>query len=129
MSYSIHDKNLIDVLCGEVRAIVRAETEALEKHYHKMKEEGAQIAFNPEFEHPLDEYILKEDGPLRNLLAGTEKMIPYSEADALDELWLTLLRKAILCLRYFDSREPFLRQGHRSITSYGLDQLENNHHR
>lgn len=129
MSYSIHDKNLIDVLCGEVRAIVRAETEALEKHYHKMKEEGAQIAFNPEFEHPLDEYILKEDGPLRNLLAGTEKMIPYSEADALDELWLTLLRKAILCLRYFDSREPFLRQGLRSITAYGLDQLENYHHR
>ena len=33
MSYIIHDKNLIDVLCGEVRELVKSETSALEEYY------------------------------------------------------------------------------------------------
>lgn len=125
-SYTIHDKNLIDVLCGEVQDIVKNETEALKQHYAEMQNNtGEKIVFNPEFEHPLDDHILKADGPLKALLVGNEETISYSKANELDQLWLTLMKKAIYCLRYFDDREPFLRQSPpRSITAYGLDKLE-----
>lgn len=133
MSYAIHDKNLIDVLCGEVRQIVKDKTDALKKNYdlisNRVRDEKEKIVFNPQFQHPLDDGVLKEDGPLKRLLVGNEEMISYSKANELDQLWSTLLRKAILCLRYFDDREPFLRQQSRSITAYGLDKLEKYQHR
>ena len=125
-SYTIHDKNLIDVLCGEeIRDIVKNEAAALAEHYEDVKKSDPKIKFNPEFKHPLDDDILKQDGLLKKLLVGEEKVISYSKANELDQLWLTLMEKAILCLRYFDDREPFLRQSApRSITAYGLDKLE-----
>lgn len=124
-SYTIHDKNLIEVLCGDVQVIVKKEVRALKSRYAKMQNStGKRIVFNPEFEHPLDAHILKENGPLKKLLVGNEEMIPYSKANELDQLWLTLLKKAILCLRYFDDREPFLQHPHKTITAYGLDKLE-----
>ena len=125
MSYAIHDKNLIDVLCGEVNNTVTVKLEDLAKHYRTVpQEDGAErIEFNSDFEHPLDSDILGEGGPLKELLGGDTE-IKYAKADELDKLWSRLLEKAILCLRYFDDREPFLRNKPRPITAYGLNKLE-----
>jgi hypothetical protein len=62
-------------------------------------------------------------------LTGTEKIIPYSKADKLDELWSGLLNKSIKCLRFFDTREPFQDNSSKDIVAYGIDNLEEYHRR
>ena len=41
-------------------------------------------------------------------------------------LWNDLIEKVIMCLRFFDKREPFMKSG-REPFAYGLDQLEKYH--
>jgi len=124
MSYVINDENLIKVLSDNdspFSEFVSQATEQLAKEYGKEKEE-----FLGCFEHPLDETIV---GKLKDLIPTGSKTIPYSKVDSLDKLWQDLLNKAIICLRYFDSREPFLDNSRKSIVAYGIDNLNEYHKR
>ena len=38
-------------------------------------------------------------------------------------IWSTLIKKAIICLRYFDKREPFMNQFNKKPLAYGVDEL------
>lgn len=73
--------------------------------------------------------IIGKDGELTKLLSEQEKAISYSKAGKLDSLWHSLLNKAIVCLRYFDTREPFLDNPNKAIVAYGIDKLEEYHRR
>lgn len=124
MSYEIDDRNLISMLCDNVHKIVEQELEELKESFkppQKMREY---------FEHPLDDEIIGDTGELKQLIIPTkDKMIAYSNIERLDRLWRTLLNKAIICLRYFDHREPFWGQPNKDITAYGLDRLCEYHKR
>ena len=77
-----------------------------------------------DFAYPLDEEIVGPQGMLRTLLSEQESAISYSKAKKLDNLWRTLLNKSIVCLRYFDTREPFLNNPNKAIVAYGIEKLE-----
>lgn len=124
MSYKINDQTLINELCNAIHDTVQAQREELKE---ALKKEGRELPEN--FEHPLDVGIIGEGGELAKLLSEKETAISYSKARKLDSLWRSLLNKAIICLRYFDTREPFLDNPSKAIVAYGIDKLEEYHRR
>lgn len=119
MSHEITDRTLIDELCTDIYTIVEKNLEELKKSLDLPKD----------FQYPLDNEIIGTAGKLRELLTGEEKTISYTKADKLDEIWRILLNKSIMCLRYFDKREPFLANPSKAIVAYGIDKLEEYHKR
>lgn len=124
MSYIINDKTLIDELCGAIYDTVQTKYDELKT---ELKKKGFELPEN--FTHPLDKEIIGEGGELAKLLSGSETEISYSNGVKLDNLWRSLLNKSIVCLRYFDTREPFLSNPKKGIVAYGLDKLEEYHQR
>ena len=94
---------MIDELCNALRKTVQVQYEELKAMLEKDKRKLPE-----DFAHPLDEEIIGERGELAKLLSEQETAISYSKVGKLDNLWRSLLNKAIVCLRYFDTREPFL---------------------
>ena len=103
MSYEINDRTLIEEMCGDIRNTAQAEYEKLKE---RLKQGGRDLP--GDFAFPLDEDIVGPEGDLKKLLSDQENAISYSKAGKLDNLWRSLLNKSIVCLRYFDTREPFL---------------------
>lgn len=103
----------------------------MQKQYKELeavlKKDGRELP--KDFAHPLDETIIGKNGELTKLLSEQEKAISYSKAGRLDSLWRSLLNKSIVCLRYFDTREPFLDNPNKAIVAYGIDKLEEYHRR
>lgn len=124
MSYEINDRTLIDELCDAIHSTVQEQYNGLEA---ALKKDGRELP--KDFAHPLDETIIGKGGELTKLLSEQEKAISYSKAGKLDSLWHSLLNKAIVCLRYFDTREPFLDNPNKAIVAYGIDKLEAYHQR
>lgn len=116
MRYEINDRTLIDELCNNIRTTVQKKAKEIPN-------------LPSDFEHPLDDEIIGESGDLSELLFGEEKTISYAKAEKLDELWGKLLNKSIRCLRYFDTREPFMDNPNKAIVAYGIDKLEEYHRR
>ena len=65
--------------------------------------------------------ILKQKGIDKN--TGE---LSYEINDEMDELWNTLMEKSIICLRFFDRREPFMDNGKHQYV-YGMDKLKEYH--
>lgn len=124
MSYEINDRTLIDELCDAIYSTVQKQYKELEA---VLKKDGRELP--KDFAHPLDETIIGKNGELTKLLSEQEKAISYSKAGRLDSLWRSLLNKSIVCLRYFDTREPFLDNPNKAIVAYGIDKLEEYHRR
>ena len=122
MSYEINDRTLIEEMCGDIRNTAQAEYEKLKE---RLKQEGRDLP--GDFAFPLDEDIVGPEGYLKKLLSDQENAISYSKARKLDNLWRSLLNKSIVCLRYFDTREPFLDNPNKAIVAYGIDKLEEYH--
>lgn len=76
-------------------------------------------------EYPLDTQVVSM---LKNIIGGKKELF-YSSAKELDKLWSMLLRKSIMCLRYFDTREPFMFDSSKNAVAYGIEQLEEYHER
>ena len=80
-----------------------------------------------ELAYPLDKgikemlEILKQKGIDKN--TGE---LSYEINDEMDELWNTLIEKSIICLRFFDRREPFMDNGKHQYV-YGMDKLKEYH--
>lgn len=124
MAYKINDETLIKELCDKVNSYVMKKEESLKGEYGKSKK-----IYPDKFQHPLDSEIIGASGEISKLNFTEKGEIPYSDADKLDTLWRKLLEKSIICLRYFDSREPFLISPNKSIAAYGMDKLEDYHQR
>lgn len=108
--YIINDKNLIDDIENQFVA--------------KIEEEKRKLG-NLDFVYPLDEEARKG---IKQLI--TEKdTIEYSQIGKLDKVWIDLINRAIKCLRFFDTREPFLNQTNKTPIAYGIDNLEKYHDR
>lgn len=122
MSYEINDRTLIEEMCGDIRNTAQAEYEKLKQ---RLKQEERDLP--GDFAFPLDEDIVGPEGDLKKLLSDQENAISYSKAGKLDNLWRSLLNKSIVCLRYFDTREPFLDNPNKAIVAYGIDKLEEYH--
>lgn len=109
--FNINDKNLISDIEEEFSGLIK-----------KQQQEFG----NYEFEHPLDEEIRSA---LEKLLIDGKETIEYSQVAQLDKLWISLINKAIKCLRFFDSREPFLKNSDKTPVAYGIDKLDEYHER
>ncbi len=117
--YAINDATMIEELCSYDN-IVEKEIENLKVQFPEFSAE--------KFKHPLDPDVIGEKGLLKSL-SWDDNTVAYSNADLLDEIWSKLLEKAIVCLRYFDRREPFLNNSQKTIVAYGLDKLTDYHRR
>ena len=65
-----------------------------------------------EMAYPLDKGIRNKLDILRQRgIDKTTGELSYEINDEIDELWNTLIEKSIICLRFFDKREPFMDNG------------------
>lgn len=108
-----YDSQLINNICENWK-LVRDEIE-------KQKTD-----INLEVKHSLDKTVIEL---LNNL---NTKMIENKSSDALYQytddviiLWKKIVEKSILCLRYFDEREPFKEFKGKVPVAYGIDGLNN----
>lgn len=154
MAYTINDKNLIADIKGKYKKYIGGKIEpkkgkeisietpytgVMQEIYEKtydiarttagemeidLKREDFKETFD-KMEHPLDDTVMAE---LDEIIKGKEEL-SYSSAKKLDKLWSMLLRKSIMCLRYFDTREPFMFDSSKNAVAYGIDRLEEYHDR
>ena len=82
--------------------------------------------FGTECEHPLDKDIVETLTTLYNILRDSDDDYEiYRHRKTVDNLWSTLLEKAIKCLRYYDKREPFSTSSGKKVPkAYGIDDLK-----
>lgn len=82
--------------------------------------------------YPLDSEIknylnmLKEKGKTKGEEGKSNIELSYELNGEVDKLWNMLIEKAVICLCYFDKREPFMENGKQPYV-YGLDSLEDYH--
>ena len=144
MEYIINDKNLVEDINGIVNDYIGLKknengsytyTKKLKEVYEKtfeilitehdeLNEEDFKVAYD-KMEYPLDDEIMQ----VLNKLIGDSGEIQYSKVKELDKLWLKLIEKSINCLRFFDTREPFMLDGSKKSSAYGIDKLEEYHKR
>lgn len=109
--FNINDRNLIsDINNGFAKEIAKREKEFVDK----------------QFKHPLDSDI---SGMLQSFVIDGKDTMEYSQVKQLDELWIMLINKSIKCLRFFDKREPFLKNSDKKPVAYGIDKLQQYHKR
>ncbi len=72
------------------------------------------------FVYPFDSKIIEYLDSIGNLSSSTNL---YSIISDLKDLWFQLVDKSIKCLRYFDSREPYLDYKDKVPQSYGIERL------
>lgn len=71
-------------------------------------------------EHPLDGIVRQKLGEL--IVSGKENEL-FEKLDKVQDLWICLIKKSIVCLRYYDNREPFLKNKTKAPLAYGTDNL------
>lgn len=77
--------------------------------------------------YPLDETVMEKLEVLKQ--RGIDKNtgeLSYEINDEIDDLWNMLIEKSIICLRFFDKREPFMDNGRHQYV-YGMDKLNEYH--
>jgi len=98
-----------------------------EEGLERFQENDKELPFHPldaDVKNQLD--LLKKKGTIKR--DGEKPIIElsYEMNGEIDKLWNMLIEKAIICLRYFDKREPFMENGKQPYV-YGLDSLEDYH--
>ncbi len=109
--FNINDKNLI----SDINRDFCEEIKKREEMFAKKK-----------FKHPLDDEVREL---LKALIIDEKDTIEYSQVKQVDRLWIMLINKAIICLRFFDKREPFLNNQDKKPVAYGINKLEQYHER
>lgn len=71
-------------------------------------------------EHPLDNGIRQKLAGL--IVSGKENEL-FEKLSLVQEIWICLIKKSIVCLRYYDTREPFLQNHSKTPLAYGTDSL------
>lgn len=79
-----------------------------------------------ECEHPMDDSIISELRQLGDKIRNEDDDYEiFRHRKDTDRLWGLLLEKAIKCLRYYDTREPFHEsKGTKKPRAYGIDDLK-----
>lgn len=123
--FKINDQTLVNALQQEeIKDVICTEKKALIAELRKKMGTELPEDFNLEsckgFEYPLDEKSLTL---LKSLLQDGHEEIDYSQEAQLNELWITLIEKSIICLRFFDTREPFLKNSDKKPIAYNIKDL------
>ncbi len=98
-----------------------------EEEIKKFQENNKELPFHPldsDVKNQLD--ILTKKGTIKRDGEKSIIELSYEMNGEIDKLWNILIEKAIICLRYFDKREPFMENGKQPYV-YGLDSLEDYH--
>lgn len=109
------DKKLIDVCTSEeVEALFQAE----------QTPDGKQVKIAPAY--PLDGDVIKELKKLsEQMQSENDEYEIFRHRKKVDELWGLLLEKAVICLRFYDTREPFGESnGTKKPKAYGIEDLK-----
>lgn len=72
-------------------------------------------------QHPIDNEILEKLNEIS--LSSEEEYEIYQHIAKIKSIWSILIKKAIVCLRYFDEREPFKVHNNKKPIAYGVDEL------
>lgn len=56
------------------------------------------------------------------IITGKENEL-FEKQSQVQEIWISLIKKSIVCLRYYDTREPFLKNKTKKPLAYGTDSL------
>lgn len=79
-----------------------------------------------EIEHPLDNEVKEKLDKIKQAMRDEDDDYRiYYFADDIKDIWKLLIQKSIKCLRYFDSREPYLENPSKHPVAYGVDELSN----
>ena len=108
------DKKLIDACTSEeVGALFQKE----------QTPDGKPVKIAPAY--PLDEAVITELKRLsKQIQTESDEYEIFRHRDKVDELWGLLLEKAIVCLRFYDTREPFGESnGAKKPKAYGIEDL------
>lgn len=116
MGKEINDKMLIEEICKFCELL---ETDV----FLKASDLGNT---NTILEHPLDKDVQQALSNLLNGMDNGSNELSYETSDEIDKLWSVLIEKSIICLRYFDKREPFMNNGKPQYV-YGMDKLNKYH--
>ena len=73
-------------------------------------------------EHPLDSYVTEKIKEI-DLRTEDDDYRIFNYSSSINTLWKMIIRKSIMCLRYFDTREPFLQNESKSPIAYGVNEL------
>lgn len=71
-------------------------------------------------DHPLCNYVKDEIDKI--ITSDTENEL-FEKLERVKTLWKDLIRRSIICLRYYDTREPFLEKPAKRPLAYGIDSL------
>lgn len=79
-----------------------------------------------EIEHPLDNEVKGKLDSIKNEMRDEDDDYRiFYFADEIKDIWKLIIQKSIKCLRYFDSREPYLENQSKHPVAYGVDELSN----
>ena len=79
-----------------------------------------------EIEHPLDDEVKGKLDSIKNAMRDEDDDYRiFYFADEIKDIWKLIIQKSIKCLRYFDSREPYLENQSKHPVAYGVDELSN----
>lgn len=74
-------------------------------------------------EYPLDQEVRNILFDKIDLNKDADNFEIYKRIDIVKELWVSLIKKSIITLRYFDKREPFFNNQEKYPIAYGVDDL------
>ena len=87
--------------------------------------ENAIKLFSTSCEHPLDNDVVSQLKNLNEKLRDDDDDYQiYRHRKIVDQLWGSLLEKAIKCLRFYDTREPFTDKAEKTPIAYGIEDLK-----
>lgn len=72
-------------------------------------------------QHPLDQEIQTEVRKLDSM--EDDEYAIFKKLEDIKKLWVSLVEKSIICLRYYDEREPFLANPNKKPQAYGIENL------
>ena len=79
---------------------------------------------NRKIEHPLDEEVEEMLNEIKKKIRDEDEDYRiFYFTDEIKNIWKLIIQKSIKCLRYFDSREPYLENQSKHPVAYGVEEL------
>jgi hypothetical protein len=116
MEIKSDDSSLIGNIVDHIPEIAHVEAEKISKIFPNAED----CIKNLSFDYPFNKTIIDKLNEIKGITSSSNL---YSIVSDLKDLWFQLVDKSIRCLRFFDSREPYLEYKGKAPQSYGIDRL------
>ena len=94
----------------------------LVEEYKNLEAELNKKDIKPIF-HPADKIIFEKLCKISDALSPGNQI--YQFVDELNDIWAKLIEHSIICLRFYDKREPFIENPKKKPSAYGIEDLKN----